>query len=340
MGDFAKDLCLWYEENKRDLPWRQTDDPYAIWVSEIMLQQTRVEAVKPFYEHFLAAFPTVRALADADPERLNKLWQGLGYYSRARNMQKAAQECVLRFGGRLPENPKELKSLCGIGEYTAGAISSFAYGIPVPAIDGNVQRVLARYLALDEVCDSPAAIAEMKKFIEKEMPNDAPGAFNQALIELGATLCGPDRSARCGGCPLVGSCRAFREDKTEELPLRRSKKERRVERYTPLILLCGDAAALEKRPDKGLLAGLWQPPMIKGFLAEKEAAAYVEKAGGEILSISSLPETSHIFTHIVWEMRGFLVHLSAGGNFSFYTKEERASLALPSAFKAYKTWLS
>ena len=340
MSIFAEELCRWYEENKRDLPWRKTNDPYAIWVSEIMLQQTRVEAVKPYYERFLSAFPTIEALANADEEILNKLWQGLGYYSRARNMQKAAKDCVLRFGGKLPEDPKNLKSLCGIGDYTAGAIASFAYGVPTPAVDGNVQRVLARCLLIEEICNSPEALKKMKAFIQSEIPKDKPGVFNQALIELGATVCGPDREARCGGCPLLRFCKAFKEGRTEELPARKAKKERRVEEYTPFILLFEDSAALEKRPGKGLLAGLWQPPMRDGFLDEAAARAYIEENGGEILEIASLPEATHIFTHIVWRMRGYLARLSAKGNFSLYTKEERAARALPSAFKAYKEWLS
>ncbi len=337
---FSHSLIEWYRENKRDLPWRNTIDPYAIWVSEIMLQQTRVEAVKPYYKRFMSELPNIESLARADEELLYKLWQGLGYYSRVRNMQKAAQTCVLAYGGQLPESYDELKKLCGIGAYTAGAIASFAYGLPVPAVDGNVLRVLSRYLGIEKPINTPAVLNEICEFIKNTIPKEQAGEFNQGLIELGATLCGPDKAPRCGGCPLVHSCVAFRDRKTDILPVRPPKKEKRKEKYTLLILKLGDTVALEKRPPKGLLGGLWQPPTLKGTIDLEGVREYLQEQSAEIAEIRALPSSEHIFTHIVWEMQAYEISLRTPGNFTFYGKEERDQLALPSAFKAYKNLLS
>ena len=340
MKKFAESLTGWYEENKRDLPWRRTRDPYRIWVSEIMLQQTRVEAVRPYYDRFLAALPDLTSLAAADGETLNKLWQGLGYYSRVRNMKKAAQTCAEQYGGRLPERCEELKKLSGIGDYTAAAIASFAFGEAVPAIDGNVRRVVARYLALETPAGAPQTEKAIRAFLEKEIPKEAPAAFNYAVMELGATLCGPDRAPRCGGCPLLTDCKAFEKGLTEVLPVRAPKGERRTEERTPLVLLTDDGrAALVRRPDKGLLAGLWDLPTLEGFCGEAQVRAYLEDEGCRVLSIEKLPPARHIFTHIVWEMRGYLVRVTDGGGFAFYSAEERRARALPSALKPFFNYL-
>ena len=339
---FSKELILWYEENKRLLPWRETTDPYKIWVSEIMLQQTRVEAVKPYYMRFLAALPTVQDLANADPELLNKLWQGLGYYSRVRNMQKAAKECLALYQGKMPGTYKELQSLPGIGEYTAGAIASFAYKEPVPAVDGNVLRVISRYLALELPIDTPRAKEQIAGFVRSVLPKDRPDVFNQALIELGATLCGPDRAARCGGCPLLGHCQAFEKEMTESLPKRTPKKPKRVEERTPLLLVTEDGKmALCKRPEKGLLQGLWEIPALEGKATPEEVGRVLKSWGclpvpGEI---QPLPHARHVFSHVVWEMDGYRVLVETTGGLSFFTKEERKALAVPSAFKAYFKYL-
>ena len=339
MNDFSSPLILWYEENKRDLPWRRTRDPYAIWVSEIMLQQTRVEAVKPYYARFLAELPDIPSLAAAPLDFLYKLWQGLGYYSRVRNMKKAAQICVDSFSGALPRTYAELRRLPGIGDYTAAAIASFAFDECVPAVDGNVRRVVARCLSLPDPLSSRPFERAVSDFLVEAIPADNPASFNQALIELGATVCGPDRAARCGGCPLLRSCRAFSENKTDSLPLHLPKPERRVEARTPLILSLGESFALEKRPDPGLLPGLWQPPTLPGHPPVDEILAFLSARGCAVLSISPLPPARHVFTHIVWDMRAYLVTLSSGGDFSFFSPEQRKNLALPSAFKAYKEFL-
>ena len=338
MNDFSSSILSWYSENQRDLPWRHTRDPYRIWVSEIMLQQTRVEAVKPYYDRFLAALPDLPALANVDPDVLYKLWQGLGYYSRARNMKRAAQICLEKYHGALPPSFDDLRALPGVGSYTAAAIASFAFGVPVPAVDGNVRRLVSRFLALDLPVGTPASDRVITDFLRSVIPNESPADFNQATIELGATVCGPDRSPRCGGCPLLTSCQAFARNLTDSLPVRLPKPARRVEQRTPLILLFNHSTALEKRPDRGLLSGLWQFPALEGFADEHSVRSFLLSHGCSVSSITPLPPASHVFTHITWEMRAFLVCLSSPGSFTFYSPEQRRSLAMPSAFKAYQAF--
>ena len=337
--DFSRELIAWYWQNKRDLPWRNTSDPYAIWVSEIMLQQTRVEAVKPYYHRFLTELPTISHLANADDEKLHKLWEGLGYYSRVRNMKKAAITCMEQYGGRLPETRKELLSLCGIGDYTAAAVGSIAFGLPDPAIDGNVLRVMGRYLAIGRVITERTVKEEIRTFLSSVIPKDDPGAFNSALMELGATLCGPDKDARCGGCPLLPRCAAFQQGRTTELPIRAQKAPKRIEQKTVFILQCEKKTAFIKRPEKGLLAGLWALPDAAGHLNDEEARQFLENQGCAVESITALPNARHVFTHIVWEMKGYLVKVHTPGCYSFFEKEEAEKLALPSAFCAYRPFL-
>lgn len=336
--DFAKELIAWYALSARDLPWRKTSDPYAIWVSEIMLQQTRVEAVKPYYHRFLEELPDIPSLSTASEEKLNKLWEGLGYYSRVRNMQKAARSCMELYGGKLPRDHKALLSLCGIGEYTSAAIASIAFGIPEPAIDGNVLRVMARYLALDRIITEKESKKEIKDFLNTVIPADQPGIFNSAMMELGATLCGPDKAARCGGCPLLARCRAFQKGLTEVLPIKAPKQQKKIEEKTVFLLRSPKGIALEKRPEKGLLAGLWQPICANTHLREEEAVSFLQNRGCEISSIKQLPDARHIFTHIIWEMKGFEVELSKEGDFVFFKSNLLEEKAIPSAFSAYKKY--
>ncbi|MBQ8911734.1 MAG: A/G-specific adenine glycosylase [Clostridia bacterium] len=337
--DFSRELIDWYLGAARDLPWRRTKDPYAIWVSEIMLQQTRVEAVKPYYHRFLKELPDVPALAEASEEQLHKLWEGLGYYSRVRNMQRAARTCMELYGGVLPPDHDKLLSLCGIGEYTAAAVSSIAFGIPAPAIDGNVLRVMGRYLAIDRVITDKDSKKEIRAFLSSVIPWDRPGDFNSAMMELGATLCGPDKAARCGGCPLVSQCRAFKEGRTDTLPVKAPRAEKRVEKKTVLLLRSKKGIALEKRPPRGLLAGLWQPPMADGFLSEGQVTKLLEERGCAVLSIEELPPARHVFTHIVWEMKAFALTVKEEGTFSFFGGESIKEKALPSAFSAYRKYI-
>lgn len=339
-------LLAWYRQNRRDLPWRQTGDPYCIWLSEIMLQQTRVEAVKPYYARFLEVCPTVEALACLPTERLMKLWEGLGYYSRARNLQKAAREIMERHGGSLPASYEELHALCGIGEYTAGAIASIAFGIRVPAVDGNVLRVLARLQGSHEDIALPA----VKKTWREELVGIVPpaaGDFTQAMIELGATVCVPNGPPRCEGCPMACECVAAREHLTDEIPVRSAKKPRRIEKKTVLLIRDGDRTALHKRPETGLLAGLFELPNVEGHLPEEELPRYVRSIGFEPLRIERLEDSKHIFTHIEWHMIAYAVRITpefdgfhgASGMLLVQNDDLHANYAIPSAFSAYKKHL-
>ena len=330
-------LLAWYDKEARDLPWRQNTDPYRVWVSEIMLQQTRVEAVIPYYERFLAAFPDLKALADAPEEQLLKLWEGLGYYSRARNLQKAAREALSRFGG-LPGQVQELSSLPGIGAYTAGAIASIAFSRPVPAVDGNVLRVVARLTDSHDDVLSPAVKREAEKAVAAVIPHDRPGDFNQAVMDLGATVCLPNGAPRCEVCPLAELCLGLARSTAPELPVKAKKKERRVEEKTVLVLIDGEGrAALERRPARGLLAGLWQLPLLSGHAAEKELREALEGWGMQAQSLRPLGDAVHIFSHVEWRMTGWLARVRGEGPFTWAAPEElEERYALPSAFRAYR----
>ena len=251
-------ILPWYRENRRALPWRETNDPYRIWVSEIMLQQPRVEAVKGYYARFLAALPDIESLARCDDERLHKLWEGLGYYSRVRNLKKAAGVILERHGGVFPADPDAVRALPGIGDYTAGAVCSIAFSLPTPAVDGNVLRVLSRLRCDAEPIDLPAVKKRGSRELAEIYPADCPGEFTQALMELGATVCVPNGEPKCAVCP----CRSFCEGQTrwQELPVKLPKKAKKQEDRTGFVLRCGERYAIEKRPGKGLLAGLWQFP--------------------------------------------------------------------------------
>jgi len=323
----AQALLAWYSEHKRDLPWRGGHDAYRTWVSEIMLQQTRAEAVKAYFTRFVDALPAVEDLAAVDDDRLLKLWEGLGYYSRARNLKRAAQVIVGEHGGMIPSSPEALLKLPGVGLYTAGAIASIAWGVPVPAVDGNVLRVCAR-LAAD-----PADIAldktrrEVSARLLRVMPGDRPGDFNQALMELGACVCLP-KSPRCDNCPLINDCLAHAQGLVHALPVKSPKKPRRIEERQLLILRFGDKLALRRRPPKGLLAGLWELP------------GAFEIPGELILSRESAGRAVHIFTHIEWHMTAERILLRApleDETLVWVTREElERDYALPSAFAGFR----
>lgn len=300
----------WFYQNKRALPWREGKNPYHIWVSEIMLQQTRVEAVKPYYDRFLAQLPDPAALAAAQEERLLKLWEGLGYYNRVRNMQKAAQIMVERYDGKMPETFEEIIALPGIGPYTAGAVSSIAFGEPVPAVDGNVLRILARVSEDDSDILKDSTKKIFTKKINEIMPQDVPGDFNQALMEIGALVCVPNGTPRCDICPWQKFCLARIHDRICELPVKKNAKERRIERRTVMIIRDGEKILLRKRPFGGLLAGLYELPNVLGDLKEKEIVAYTKDRGLEPLRVQRLPDAKHIFSHVEWHMRGFMVQVA------------------------------
>ena len=329
-------LLPWYRENHRDLPWRNTREPYHIWLSEIMLQQTRVEAVKGYYSRFLAALPTVEALAHCDDDSLHKLWEGLGYYSRVRNLKKAAQIIVERCGGRFPREYDGVLALPGIGEYTAGAICSIAFDLPTPAVDGNVLRVISRLTDDPSPIDLPAVKNGVRQRLAAVYPKEA-GDFTQALMELGATVCGSNRKPECGSCPCREICLGRLHGTAEALPVKSPKRERRQEDRTVFILQCDGRYALEKRPGKGLLAGLWQFPNIPEHLDTAQALEAVERMGLHPREILREVSRKHIFTHIQWNMKGIYLEVAeTGGGFSWFTAEQiDTQAALPTAFRLF-----
>ncbi|MCD7745808.1 MAG: A/G-specific adenine glycosylase [Lachnospiraceae bacterium] len=300
-------LMNWFEEYARVLPWREHPLPYYVWVSEIMLQQTRVEAVKPYFARFTRELPDIRALAECPEDRLMKLWEGLGYYSRARNLQKAARVVMETYNGRLPDTYEELIRLPGIGSYTAGAIASIAYGQAVPAVDGNVLRVLSRVTENGEDISKQSTKKSAEDALRAVMPSDCPGTFNQALMELGALICVPNGSPLCGDCPLRSLCRAARSGRQTEFPVKAPKKPRRIEERTVFVIRDGSHAALRRRPAHGLLAGLYELPNEKGSLSMEEALAWVADLGFSPIRIRPLPEARHIFSHVEWHMAGYFV---------------------------------
>ena len=326
-------LLPWFAENKRDLPWRRDQDPYHIWLSEIMLQQTRVEAVKGYFSRFLTALPTIEALANADDESLLKLWEGLGYYSRVRNLKKAAIVIMDAHDGKFPREYDQVRALPGVGDYTAGAICSIAFGQKTPAVDGNVMRVLSRLQADGTPIDQPARKREVQTLLAAIYPENA-GDFTQALMELGATLCGPNRAPDCQSCPCQSFCRGHLTGVAAQLPVKTPKKARRVEEKTVFILSCDGAYALVKRPNRGLLAGLWQLPEMAGLLELEEAMTAL---GLPVREVYRQTEKNHIFTHIEWKMRGFYMELSEKTDkFQWFTPEQiEQEAALPTAFRQF-----
>lgn len=329
-------LLPWYRDNKRDLPWRADREPYHIWLSEIMLQQTRVEAVKGYYTRFLAALPTIETLADCDDDVLHKLWEGLGYYSRVRNIKKAAQVVMEQHNGVFPSDHAQVLALPGIGDYTAGAICSIAYNLSTPAVDGNVLRLFSRLTNDPTPIDLPATKRSVTNALAAVYPEEA-GDFTQALIELGATVCGPNKKPDCENCPCRTICLGYACGTAETLPVKAPKKEKRQEDRTVFILLCDDRFALEKRPNKGLLAGLWQFPNVAGHLDTAEALAEVERMGLRPKELLREVSRKHIFTHIQWNMKGLYLEVAdTAGNFQWFTEEAiNNGAALPTAFRQF-----
>ena len=317
-------LLEWYRVCKRDLPWRKARSFYTALVSELMLQQTRVEAVKERYVLFLQRFPTPEALAAASEEEVLKMWEGLGYYSRARNLHKAAK--ILAAEG-LPQDFNGVRALPGVGDYTAGAICSIALGLPQPAVDGNVLRILSRLYADGANIDEPATRARFSELLRAAYPPET-GDFCEALMELGAIVCVPNGAPLCGECPWQALCRAHLAGEEENYPVRSEKKARRVVDATVLVLQCGNKFALEKRPAKGLLAGLWQFPLFEGDAPDL----------GEVVAEK---RAKHIFTHVEWRMRGKLVRIDAElPRYVWATADEIArTYAVPSAFRAFMEWI-
>ncbi len=329
-------LLEWYAAHRRDLPWRRDREPYHVWLSEIMLQQTRVEAVRGYYTRFLEALPTIPALAACDDGTLHKLWEGLGYYSRVRNLRKAARQILERHGGEFPGEYAAVRALPGIGDYTAGAICSICFGMPTPAVDGNVLRLMARLEDDPTPIDLPARREAVRRTLAAIYPQDA-GSFTQALMELGATLCGPNRAPECGSCPCRELCLAFRRGTAQALPVKRPKAPRRQEDISLLILRCGGRYALQQRADTGLLAGLWQFPNVPGVLDAAGATALADAWGTRPAEVLRIVEKKHIFTHIQWNMTGIYLEVrEPAGGFHWLTPEQiNARSALPTAFRQF-----
>lgn len=328
-------LLAWYHENARDLPWRKTEDPYCIWVSEIMLQQTRVAAVLGYYARFLEAFPSVEALASAPEDRLMKLWEGLGYYSRAKNLQKAAR--IVAEMGAFPDTYEGLLALPGIGDYTASAIASAAFGRREAAVDGNVLRVVTRLTDCHDDILDPRTKRHVREQLQHVMPAESARVFNQATMELGATVCAPNGPPRCGECPVADFCLGRVRGTAEMLPVKTPKKARRIEDKTVFLLLRGDRIALRRRPDDGLLAGLWEFPSVAGALDEKEAPAAVAALGFLPKAWEKKLFAKHIFTHVEWHMTGYTLEVEGDGppDFVWVNRAALEEHAVPSAFARY-----
>ena len=372
-------LLQWFLNHARVLPWREEPTPYRVWVSEIMLQQTRVEAVKPYFERFTTALPDADALSACPEDELLKLWEGLGYYNRVRNMQKAAVEVVENYGGQLPADYEKLLKLKGIGHYTAGAIASIAYGIPVPAVDGNVLRVLTRVSADDTDIMKQSFRNQMETLLEKLMHGSSDrneknvfswmedtddlrmqvyhqnlaGAFNQALMELGATVCVPNGAPLCEECPWKDLCEAKKQGLIGQIPVKSKAKPRKIEEKTVLILRDDDKVAIRKRPQKGLLAGLYELPNVEGSMGQEEVVSLVKQMGYAPIRIQPLGEAKHIFSHIEWHMTGYVIRVeepemrqqvqsgSQKDDLLFVNAEDaKEKYAIPSAFAAYAKYMN
>ncbi len=336
-------LLAWYDRAARVLPWRLSEsNPYKTLVSEIMLQQTRVETVKPYYERFISELPDVSALASVPEDRLLKLWEGLGYYSRARNLQKAARKVMEEFGGKIPSGHEELLSLPGIGEYTAGAIGSIAFGLPKPAVDGNVLRVCSRLLDCHEDIADVSFRDHVASALKEAYPPDRCGDFTQSLMELGALVCLPGAALRCEVCPLSALCRGRELGTAPDLPVKKQKSVRKLEERTLLLLISPEGrTALSRRPGKGVLAGMWEYPAVSGFLKEEEISAVLKEWDVEAESVRNSGRGKHIFTHLEWHMNSWLVRCgNESARFAWVTKKELdEEHSIPSAFKMFTGFL-
>ena len=349
LSAIPKPLLKWYDSNRRILPWREEPTPYRVWVSEIMLQQTRVEAVKPYFERFMKRLPDIPALAYADEEELLKLWEGLGYYNRVRNLKKAALQIMEEYGGQMPKTYEELCKLKGIGSYTAGAISSIAFGHGNPAVDGNVLRVLSRIREDDRSVSDTRVKAAVEKELEVVMPKDRPGDFNQAMMELGACVCIPNGAPHCEECPLAQICMAYQNGTQLSYPHKDKARARSIEERTVLVIRDEGRVAVRKRADKGLLAGMYEFPFIEGYCTAEQVISYLVDNGMKIIRITPLEEAKHIFTHKEWHMKGYMVWVDelepesrgkAETDWLYIEPDKtREKYPMPSALEAYTKYL-
>lgn len=340
MENWAEKLLVWYDQEKRDLPWRRSSDPYAIWVSEIMLQQTRVETVKDYYQRWMKRFPDIKSLAEADPQSVLKQWEGLGYYSRVRNMQKAAQQIMADQEGHFPSSYQQILDLPGIGPYTAGAIASIAFGQSVPAVDGNVLRVMSRFFQLVGI-DEQLTKQAIRARVEQSIPPARSGDYTQALMELGALVCLPRKPA-CASCPLRSECQAYLQNMQDVWPTRQEKNQvRKVDRLLAVIQK-QDQILMHQRPAKGLLADLWEFPGVDGEYKKDLAARFQEEFGLSLKVGKLLLTAGHVFTHLEWDMKVYQAallnpdDLTKQPEFLWVDKHQLDQLAIPAAFQKIK----
>lgn len=333
----AETLTVWYPSHARDLPWRKDKNPYHVWLSEIMLQQTRVEAVREYYKRFLEALPTIEDLAEVEEDRLLKLWEGLGYYNRARNLKKAAVTIVEEKNGKFPETYEGILSLAGIGEYTAGAIGSICFDLPTPAVDGNVLRVYARVMEDSSNIDKQSTKKMIRERLAAVYPKGKCGIFTQSLMELGATVCLPNGTPKCEECPVYGICLAGQHGTWQKYPVRDEKKGRRLEDKTVFVLQCGDRIAVRKRTDKGLLSGMWEFPNVEGILVEQQAADVATQWQAAPEQMKMNYNYTHVFSHVEWRMTAYyLACRRMCQQFQWVTMEElEHEVAMPSAFRPF-----
>ena len=329
---FSDMLLEWYDRNRRGLPWRGSRDPYRIWLSEIMLQQTRAETVVRYYDRFLESFPTVQALAAAPEDQVLKLWEGLGYYSRARNLHAAAKRVVLELNGVFPSDSAGLRTLPGVGPYAANAIASIAYGECAPALDGNQARVLSRVLAHEPPLKTPFdLLAPSMELLSRKRPGD----YNQALMDLGAAVCTP-KNPKCGLCPISGHCRAYAEGDPEAFPRKLPPLSKQEEQWTIVIARRNGRILVRKRPPKGLLAGMYVFPMLEGHPSADEIPAQLESQGFcGVRYMRSLPESKHVFTHRIWRMKGAMVEIESAPS-DWLEIDSLTDFAIPSAIRVYR----
>lgn len=344
--DMIQPLLAYYDANRRILPWREEPTAYRVWVSEIMLQQTRVEAVKPYFARFMDALPDIESLAMAEEEALLKLWEGLGYYSRVRNLGKAAKIVMEQYHGKMPDEVSELLKLPGIGSYTAGAVASIAYGKAVPAVDGNVLRVMSRVFEDERDVLLAAVKKDWENRILAEMSKDRPGDFNQALMEIGAMVCVPNGAPKCAQCPFQTFCKAHLHGTELAYPYKAPKKARVTEERTVLILRDENKTVLVKRPSKGLLAGMYEFPVMEGYVTEQEIIAYLKQQGLETIWIKPLEDAKHIFTHKEWHMKGYMIRVdeldrrNVPKEWLFVEPDEtREKYPIPTAYAKYMKYL-
>lgn len=329
-------LLPWYKQNARELPWRQDSEPYHVWLSEIMLQQTRVEAVRTYYLRFLEQLPGIHALAEAPESQLFKLWEGLGYYNRVRNLQKAARVIQTQYGGHFPNQYEDIRALPGIGPYTAGAIASICFNQPYAAVDGNVLRIITRMTENDEPINRVQTKTEISAQLEKVYPKNDCGQFTQALMELGATVCTP-KSPKCTECPANDFCRAYANGTVLQYPVKQPKKDKRLEKRTVFLLQCEDRYALIKRTESGLLSGLWQLPNILGEMDVNQALHTADAFGVQPVELYKQMHRVHIFTHIKWQMTCYhILCTKKPSDFVWATEQEiQTAYALPTAFRMF-----